>query len=194
MRKYLRPRFVFKKVRDSKRLYQKNFDKSLEKWNEFDIKPTNSILDRLLFISKGTIQLNRWKFFVRFPNELTFWLISKFQKKNQKKMVFESLIFVENMLSCINQGFCSTATLYNIKLKRFQCYVMQSFYDTALAYVDIVNQPIMLCQLASSINPHYKKQRICNRTIIYISVRIQPTGLPFKPSSRAITANNNKLS
>ena len=53
---------------------------------------------------------------------------------------------------------CSSATYKTKQLNHFECYLLISYCAVAVVYVDILSQPIRLCQLAKSINHHYKKQ------------------------------------
>ena len=71
--------------------------------------------------------------------------------------------------------------------------LIQSHCAVALVYVDMVNQPNMLCQPASGINQRYRNQWTWSRTFSN-SARKQSAGWLFKPCSWELAANTNKLS
>ena len=75
------------------------------------------------------------------------------QRQSLSHQMKKKTYFLKTGMRC-----CSFATSYAMKLKHCFCYVMQSYSATALVNVNIVNQPIKLCQLASRINQRYKKQ------------------------------------
>ena len=97
--------------------------------------------------------------------------IPKFSCKNSRNFCAGENYCI-TVLSSSLLGFFSSATEWKETLRPFLLSLRQSYCAAALEYVDIVNQPIRLCQLGKSI-----------RSTSSNSSRIQSIGWNFKHSS-----------
>ena len=76
---------------------------------------------------------------------------------------------------------------------------MLSYRDIALVYVNVVNHPIRLCQLAGILNGRHKKQGFCtgnffqhsDYTVLWLAIKGQHQRISFQEQQAQLSAVAN---